>query len=90
MPRSSAIGYQLNALEIASNSTQDYTRRRLFSNEQQSVQDSIDYLRKIEQTARNARRRARELGFDGTPWEPVIADAGDLADRAQALLNVGN
>jgi hypothetical protein len=84
------ISYQLNSLEIASNTTDNYTRRGLFSDERKSVEDDVEYLKKIEQTARDARRRAIELGFDGKAWEPVIADSADLADRAQALLNVGN
>jgi hypothetical protein len=84
------ISHQINALDIASNTTEDYTRRGLFSNERKMVQDNIEYLKKIEQTARDARHRAQELGFDGRVWEPVIADAGDLADRAQAMLDIGN
>ena len=35
-----------------------------------------------------SRRRARELGMDGAAWEPIIADAQELIDNAQALLNV--
>jgi hypothetical protein len=82
--------HQINALEVAANSNDNYTRRGLFSDERTMVQEDIDYARKIGQTARDARRRAKELGFDGQAWEPVIADSDDLAERAQALLDVAN
>jgi hypothetical protein len=84
------INYQVNSLDIASNTTENWTRRGLFSDERKRVEEDVTYLKKIEQTARDARRRATELGFDGSVWEPVIADSGDAAERAQALHDVGN
>jgi len=82
------LRHQLNVLEDASNSTQDYIRRGLFSNERQALeQQVIPYLSQIEKTARDARARARSLGFDGAAWEPIIADAQDQIDRAQAMIS---
>jgi hypothetical protein len=84
------IRYQLDALEAASNSTTDYGRRGLTSDERAMVQNNIEYVTKIGQTARDARRRAQALGYEGAAWEPVIADCDDLVDRAQAMLSVSN
>jgi hypothetical protein len=84
------VQYHVRALELASNSTSDYERRGLYSNERDSLQQDIDYVTKIGQTARDARRRAQELGYEGAAWEPVIADCDDLIDRARALLSVSN
>jgi tetratricopeptide (TPR) repeat protein len=82
------LRHQIDVLEDASNSTDNWNRRGLFSNERKWLTDQLPYLRRIEKTARDARSRARELGFDGAAWEPIIADAGDQADRAQAMLDV--
>lgn len=84
------VRYHVSALELASNSTSDYVRRGLYSTERDAVQQDIDYVTKIGQTARDARRRAQELGYDGAAWESVIADCDDLVDRARALLSVSN
>jgi hypothetical protein len=85
------LRYRVDQMEDLANSfiNDDLTRRGLFSNERQELTDDIAYLKQIEQTARDARRRARELGFDGAAWEPIAADAADLADRAQALNDIG-
>jgi hypothetical protein len=83
------LSRQINSMELAANSTDlGYTRRGLNSEERKAVQDVIDYAHQIEQTARDARHRATELGFDGQAWEPIIADSADLADHALALLNL--
>lgn len=83
------IRRETSTLEIAANSAaSDYTRRGLFSQERTQAKETIEYLKKIEQTARDVRRRAIELGFDGSAWEPIIAESADVADRLQALLDV--
>src|SRR5436190_497403 len=82
------LRHQIDVLEDASNSQDNWNRRGLFSNERNWLANQVPYLRKIETTARDARSRARELGFDGAVWEPIIADAGDQADRAQAMLDM--
>jgi len=82
------LNRQLNAIEIASNTTTDFARRGLYADERATIATGIDYVKQIEQTARDVRRRGAELGFDTKVWEPIIADAADLADRGQALLNI--
>jgi tetratricopeptide (TPR) repeat protein len=82
------LSREMDVMEDASNSTVDYTRRGLYSTERDALTQNVAYLQKIAQTARDARRRARELGMDGAAWEPIIADAQELIDNAQALLNV--
>lgn len=91
----SRIRHRVNILQDVSNASEgnwnnDYTTRRgLYSNEQKELRESVKYLDQIEKTARDARSRARSLGFQGEAWEPIIADARDLADLAQALLDLG-
>jgi predicted TIM-barrel fold metal-dependent hydrolase len=77
----------LEDLANSNNSTYNAERRGLFSTEQNELKNMIQYLQQIERTARDARSRARSLGFDGAAWEPIIADAGDAANYAQAVLN---
>jgi hypothetical protein len=82
------ISYEMNSLEEASNSTDMLNRRGLTSPQRQSLSETADYVRQIGETARNARQHARDLGFDGAPWEPIIADSDDLADRIHGILSV--
>jgi hypothetical protein len=63
-------------------------RRGLRADEERELDDAIAGLRSIEQTARKVRVGARRLGASGDRWEPLIADAADLADRGRALRDV--
>ncbi len=67
-------------------STFDGTTRGLNSDERNDVRNDVTYLKMIEKTCRDARRKAIELGFDGKAWEPLASDAADLAERNQAIL----
>jgi tetratricopeptide (TPR) repeat protein len=82
------IRYRAGALGSVAHSQYDGMSRGLHSNERTELRGNVTYLRQIEKTARDIRRRAIELGFDGKAWEPVIADAGDLADRIEAIIDV--
>jgi hypothetical protein len=63
------------------------TVRRNFTTPQlNEMQTMLAYIKQIDSTARQARQFAREMGLDGKPWEPVIADADDLIDRFNAVL----
>jgi hypothetical protein len=83
------VRHEIDVLEEVSNTYDGSGRRGFYSNERTSLQASHDYVVQIEQAARQARRRVMDLGFDGAVWEPIIADAADLADLAQALLSAG-
>jgi tetratricopeptide (TPR) repeat protein len=83
------IRYKAGALSAVAHSQYDGMSRGLHSNERKELRDDVTYLRQIEKTGRDVRRRAIELGFDGKAWEPVIADSGDLADRLEAIVDVG-
>ena len=80
------ISQQTRVIENNAGSSWDGNTRGLYSTERDALKNNATYLKQIEQTAREARRRAIELGFDGKAWEPVIADAADLADRTNALV----
>ncbi len=80
------VSIRLAVTENAANSWDAGYRRGLLPAERDDLRDTVAYLQRIETTARSARRRAIELGFDGKAWEPIIADAGDLAERARAIL----
>src|SRR5688572_6136629 len=86
----SRIGHRMSAMEDLANSGADFERRGLYTNEQKDLRKMIDELRRIEQTARDVRRRAHELGFPGTAWEPIAADATDLVEAGEALLEFGS
>lgn len=82
---------RMNLMESASNTQSNFgsgTRVGLTTPQRNEVAGYIDELQQIEQIARNARRRARELSMDGNAWEPIIADAADLMDRAKAMLDI--
>jgi len=81
------VSIRMAVMENAANSWDGGFRRGLNSNERNDLRDTVTYLQRIDSTARTARRRAIELGFDGKAWEPIIADAGDLAERAKAILD---
>jgi hypothetical protein len=86
------IDARLNALEDASNSATTggfyVSRRGLYSNEAAEVRQAVEYLGQIEKVARDVRQRAQRLGWGAEAWEPIIADTGDLTNRAQAMLNI--
>jgi tetratricopeptide (TPR) repeat protein len=65
-----------------------FGRRGLQIPEQRQVRDLISYLHQIQTTAQRARGRAKELGFDGSVWEPIIADCADAMDLGEAVLGV--
>jgi hypothetical protein len=81
---------QANLAEDVSNSASYGGRRGLNTTERDGLQQSIDYVTQIAQTAREARRRARALGFDGSAWEPIIADADDLLELQKGVLAIAN
>ena len=58
------IGYQLNALEIASNSTQDYTRRGLSPTSSRVCRIRLTTCGKLNRPRAMPGARAHELGFD--------------------------
>ncbi len=84
----SRIRHQTERAEDLSNSYLNNGRRGLTSTERDELKKSIDYVTQICHTAREARRRAIDLGFDGAPWEPIIADADDLLERQQGVLAI--
>jgi hypothetical protein len=49
----------------------------------------VQYLKQIEQTARDVRRLGQTMGLQTAAWEPIASDSADLIDRAQAMLSVG-
>lgn len=65
-----------------------FGRRGLQIPEQRELRNDVAYLRQIQSTAQKARARARELGFDGSAWEPIIADAADAADQGDGILTL--
>jgi hypothetical protein len=90
------IGYRIDQLDDLADSPAAYVygggvvaRRGLHTDERRELDESITYVRRIEQTARKIRADVRLLGFPGDRWEPVIADAGDLAHRAEAIRELG-
>jgi hypothetical protein len=87
------ISYRLSALEDASNSVEGtgnlLSRRGLHSNEIDEVKETVQYLKQIEQTARDVRRLGQTMGLQTAAWEPIASDSADLIDRAQAMLSVG-
>jgi tetratricopeptide (TPR) repeat protein len=64
-------------------------RRGLHTDERHELDDAITEIEQIEEVARKVRTRARQLGFSGERWEPVIADTVDLGERARALRDIG-
>lgn len=84
----SRIRHQTERAEDISNSPSNNGRRGLTSTERDELRKSIDYVTQISHTAREARRRAIDLGFDGAPWESIIADADDLLERQQGVLAI--
>ncbi len=74
-------------IDNVSHSQWDGATRGIHSDERDELRNNVTYLKQIEKTARDARRFAMELGFDGKVWEPIIADSADLADRSQALVD---
>jgi hypothetical protein len=65
-----------------------FGRRGLQIPEQRQVRDLIAYLQQIQQITQRARTRANELGFNGSVWEPIIADCADAMDLGEAVLGV--
>lgn len=61
-----------------------YSRRGLDSNEQKVLQNDVAYLDKIRQVCQDGRRGAKRFGGTGEAWEPLLAEATDLRDRAEA------
>jgi hypothetical protein len=61
--------------------------RRTFTTPQANeLNNLLAYIKKIDQTARQGREFAHEMGHKGDAWEPVIADADDLIDRFNAVM----
>jgi hypothetical protein len=90
------IGYRVDQLDELADAAAAYVygggvvaRRGLHTDERKELDESIAYVRRIEQTARKIRADVRLLGFPGDRWEPIIADAGDLAHRAEAIRELG-
>ena len=81
------INMRTVAIDNVSHSTWDGNTRGVHSAERDELRGNVTYLKQIDKTARDARRFAMELGFDGKVWEPIIADASDLAERSQAILD---
>jgi len=96
-PEIRRVAHRINVMEDVSNSLVEVNgawgegaqRRGLDSTQRKELRDNIDYLHQIERAARDARKRAQWMGSEGTAWEPIIADAVDLADRATALADLG-
>jgi hypothetical protein len=66
---------------------QTASRRGLTSTEQDELKDAAAYLEKIRQVAQEGRRINRRLGGTGEAWDKILADVGELEDRAQVAYN---
>jgi hypothetical protein len=62
------------------------TRRTFTTPQANELNSLLAYVKKIDQTARQGREFAHEMGHTGDAWEPVIADADDLIDRFNAVM----
>ena len=60
-------------------------RRGLWTRERNELSDLIDYTRRIRRAAQRAREISVSFGSTGENWEPIIAEAGALLDRADEL-----
>ncbi|MEZ0268089.1 MAG: hypothetical protein ACAI43_25475 [Phycisphaerae bacterium] len=61
-------------------------RRGLYTKERRELAGTGDYVRRIEETAREGRRIARLLGGAADAWEQIVADSGDLVTRIDIIL----
>jgi hypothetical protein len=60
-------------------------RRGLTTNERKALEEDIKYLGQIEKTAVEARNAARQLGFTGEKWDPIIQTSVELINRATTI-----
>ena len=63
-----------------------YARHGLSSNDRGKLRDLIDYLQRVEETARLGRQLAAAFDADATPWDPFIARASKAIRHAQDVL----
>jgi hypothetical protein len=57
-------------------------RRGLYTDERRELAEIIRYVGRIREAAQRARQITLSFGFPGENWDPVIADAASLIDRA--------
>ena len=58
---------------------------RLTTNERKALEEDIKYLEQIEKTAVEARNAARQLGFTGEKWDPIIQSSVEMINRATTI-----
>jgi hypothetical protein len=62
-------------------------RRGLHTNDRQALRDLIDYLQRVEETARLGRKLAASFDDDTEPWDPLIERSAKAVRSAQDVLD---
>jgi hypothetical protein len=63
--------------------------RTLGTDDRKQLQDLQSYVARLRASALRGRRIAQSLGETGAAWESIIANAGELLDRIEAILVQG-
>jgi len=79
----SALANSLIGSDFVNGSTID--RRGLWTPERNELEEIIEYVQKIQKAAQKGRQIAISFGFTGENWDGIIAESGDVLDRAQEL-----
>jgi hypothetical protein len=64
-----------------------YSRRGLNTYDRRDLRELIDFLRRVEDTARLGRELAASFDGDASRWEPLITRSAKAVRRAQDVLD---